>query len=236
MRRFVPTFGVAVSLMLAPLTHASVHIFTVDLIATSPTTVQPGGSVSYNMVGVLSGDPGLGLALWGGDLRSSYSIPGGLPQCSPGPAMWTFVKPYGLTNPAGYGGTPSGYNQLLQIGGGQNTIGYVPVPGGPGYPIGPVIQDIANTPVVLATGVANLPQMLGTYEVDMANLFANVLVSFWFPDPERPPVYRVEPATCQIGMGTLAIAVVPEPATAGLLIFGTVLITASRYRTVRHRR
>lgn len=229
MRRFVPTFGVAVSLMLAPLTHASVHIFTVDLIATSPTTVPPGGSVSYNMVGALSGDPGLGLALWGGDLHSSYAILNGLPQLSPGPDMWTFVKPYGFTNPAGYGGTPSGYDRLLQIGGGQNTINYHGTT--PNYPTGPVIEGIAVTPVVLATGVANLPQAPGTYALDVANLFANVIVGLG-----HGPVYPVEPATCQIGMGTLAIAVLPEPATAGLLIFGSVLITASRYRTVRHSR
>jgi hypothetical protein len=38
-------------------------VFTVDLIATSTTTVQPGESVSYDIVGELSGDPSLGLAL-----------------------------------------------------------------------------------------------------------------------------------------------------------------------------
>ena len=152
--------AVASVVMVYPTPGASTTVLTVDLVPTSPTTVAPGGSVSYEMVGLLSGDPSQGLALWGISLHSSYAIPGGLPQAEPGPEMASFVKPDGWTNPAGYGGTPIGDDLLLQIGGGQNTIGNTgPQP----FPIGQVVLDIGLSPVILATGVANLPTVPGDY-------------------------------------------------------------------------
>ena len=155
----------------------------------------------------------MGLALWSIDLHSSYAIPNGLPQLSPGPEMGTFV----FTNPAGYGGTPSGLDWLLQIGGGQNTIGH------PDYP--PAVVGIGLSPVVLATGVANLPEQVGTYQLEISNLFGNVIVGEGVGDP---PVYPVEAFDPVINVSALDISVVPEPATTYLLALGGLLATRRR--------
>lgn len=155
----------------------------------------------------------MGLGLWGIDLHSSYAIPNGLPQLSPGPEMGTFV----FTNPAGYGGTPSGLDWLLQIGGGQNTIGH------PDYP--PAVMGIGLSPVVLATGVANLPAEVGTYQLEISNLFGTVIVGEGVGDP---PVYPVEAFDPIINVSTLDISVVPEPATTSLLALGGLLVTRRR--------
>jgi hypothetical protein len=199
-------------------------VFTVDLIATSTTTVQPGESVSYDIVGELSGDPSLGLALWSVDLQSSYAISAGLPQASPGPDMGSFVQPDGFTNPAGYGGTPVGLDQLLQIGGGQNTIGNVGP--NPPSPIGQVVLGIASSPVVLATGLVNLPEIPGQYQISLSNLIANVITSGTGGPP--PEVYDTEEATPVVGSGQIDIIVLPEPATLTLLALGGFLATRRR--------
>lgn len=189
-------------------------VFTVDLVPTSSTTVSPGGSITYEMVGLLSGDASLGLAVWGIDLRSSYAIEDGLPQCEPGPDMSSFVRPDGVTNPAGYGGTPNGYDWLWQIGGAQNTIGNTIPP----YPIGQVVLGIGMTPVVLATGVANLPSLPGEYQLEISTLFSAVITSGTGDPP--PAIYHTAPATPVIGGATIDIIVLPEPATFSLLACG----------------
>ncbi|MCP4591748.1 MAG: PEP-CTERM sorting domain-containing protein [bacterium] len=199
-------------------------IFTVDLLPTSSTTVNAGGSVSYEMVGTLSGDPSLGLASWGIDLRSSYSIAGGLPQASPGPEMSSFILPEGLTNPAGYGGTPIANNWLAQIGGGQNTIGNTP--DNAPYPIGQVVMGIGLPSVILATGVANLPTVPGTYQLEISDLFAGVITSGTGAPP--PAFYGVDAAVSVIGSASFDIVVVPEPATMALLAFGGLLAVRRR--------
>ncbi|GJM25988.1 MAG: hypothetical protein DHS20C16_24030 [Phycisphaerae bacterium] len=194
---------------------------TIDIVPTSSTTVAPGGSVSYELIGELSGDVGFGLALWGGDLQSSYSIPGGLPQLDPGPEMGSFVKPDGLTNPAGYGGTPIGDDLLSQIGGGQNTIGNTTPP----FPIGEVVTGIGISPVVLASGVANLPTIPGLYQLEISNFFSNVITGGSGPPPA---VYSVEAAIVQAGIGTMNITVLPEPSSVFLTLLGGISLVRCR--------
>ncbi len=216
---------VAIVVTVCSATGVLATVFTVDLVPTSPTTVSPGGSVSYEMVGMLSGDPSLGLALWGVNLHSSYAIPGGLPQAEPGPEMGSFVMPEGLTNPAGYGGTPVDDDWLLQIGGGQNTIGNMGPE--PPYPIGQVVLGIGLSPVILATGIADLPTVPGDYQLEISDLFANVITSGSGDPP--PAVYEVATADTVIGLGSFDIVVVPEPAAVSLLALGGLLV-ARRWR------
>ena len=214
-------------------------IFTMDIVATSTTTVGPGGSVDYQLVGELS-EGSMGLALFGVDLHSSYSMPGGLPGLLPPPHMYSFVRPYGVTNPpgpadddpanpSGYGGTPMADNWLAQIGGGQNTIGNAP--GEEPFPIGDVVLDVANTPTVLAFGTAYLPTTPGEYYLELSDLFANVITG---PGVGDPPVFPVEEAEGVFGTPVLNITVVPEPASIAALILGGVLLCGHRSRTAAH--
>lgn len=140
----------------------------------SNITVQPGEVVNYEIQGTLTPATGhMGLALVGFNLNYSG---GSLPQCNepvaPDP-MANFVKPNGITNPAGYGGTAGATGELLQVGGGQNTIKNTAEFAD--FPIGTVQTGIAqNTPVILATGTLTAPQQ-GVSTLVLSQLFANVI-------------------------------------------------------------
>ncbi|HUW81922.1 MAG TPA: hypothetical protein VMZ31_03880 [Phycisphaerae bacterium] len=166
--------------------------FTVEIAATSSTTVGPGGSVSYEITGVVSDDGNLGLGIFGVDLQTDTVV--AQLGATEGPSCGPFVKNAGITNPAGYGGTADS-DDLLQIGGGQNTIGNDPNdPNLPAYPGGVVVEVIAlGTPAVLATGSVTAPTTEGTYNVSLANPFASVLVE------DMGSFYRVEAATASVG-------------------------------------
>lgn len=151
-------------------------------------TVGQGETVDWEIVGVLSDDLNEGLALFGLDL----SFDGGdldptlvnVPTMAP---MNAFVAPEGINNPSpvidpmvtcppncGYAGTLQS-GDLIQIGGGQNTInnniGNAP------FPIGGVITGVAATtaPQVLVSGSLIAPMADGTYTLSVSNLFANVI-------------------------------------------------------------
>jgi len=196
---------------------------TVGISATSGTTVGPGGFVSYQMIGELSGDENLGLALWSIDLHSSYDIAGGLPQLTRGPDMASFDTPAGVVNAAGYGGTPSGNDWLIQIGGGQNTPGHP----GPNPPTGPVVLGIGLSPVVLATGQAHLPNKPGTYRLEISDLFGNVISGPGVGDPPWFPAAAVVPAISPSGFD---VVVTPEPSTMALLGVSAVFLRRRRRR------
>lgn len=193
----------------------------VSISPTSSATVGPGGTVSYQMIGVLSGDTSMGLALWAIDLRSSYDIAGGLPQLSPGPQMNSFVKPEGWTNPAGYGGTPHGNDWLEQIGGGQNTFGNP----GPDPPMGTVVLGIGLSPVVLATGQAHLPNVPGTYRLEMSEARANVITGPYVGDP---PGFLADAAEIAMNPSGFDVVVTPEPSTMALLGASAVFLRRRR--------
>ncbi len=147
----------------------------------SSVTVSPGDVVTYQVTGMLDDDVNEGLALVGfnlvfdgGDLPQT-DTPTGVLSC--GNPMVAFVKPEGITNPAGYGGTVIG-GDLIQVGGGQNTIRN-PI-GNADFPIGDVQTGVAQPAgcgmAVLATGSFTAPMAEGTYNLSLQQLFANVIV------------------------------------------------------------
>ncbi|MCP4593958.1 MAG: hypothetical protein GY842_24765 [bacterium] len=139
-------------------------------IVPSVTEAEELDVVTYQIMGTLTdGEQGLGLVGFDFDANGDFA-PSAL---AAGTGMDNFVKDDGLTNPDGYGGTASG-NTLLQVGGGQNTIGNDV--GNAPYPIGdPIDLGIANTPQELATGSFTMPGAEVTLNV--TNCFANVITS-----------------------------------------------------------
>jgi hypothetical protein len=146
--------------------------------------VSPGTSVAYTITGTLSDNTSLGLAMFsidltytGGALSQAMA-----PNTNP---MMNFAPPLGMSNPAGYGGTPVN-GVLRQLGGAQNTINNAVAP----VPTGTVITNVAQpgSPVVLAQGVVVAPDLAGTYTLTAQNLFANVIrqgetgTPFWHVD------------------------------------------------------
>lgn len=154
----------------------------------SSISVSPGEVVNYQVTGMLSDDLNEGLALVGfnlvfdgGDLAAADTPAG--PQSCLNP-MAAFVKPEGITNPDGYGGTIIGGN-LIQVGGGQNTIRN-PI-GNADFPIGEVQPGVAQPAgcgmAVLATGSLTAPAVEGVYHLNLQELFANVIVDGDDGDP-----------------------------------------------------
>jgi hypothetical protein len=135
-------------------------------------TVPPGCVVTYSVSGQLSDTNNEGLALVGFDLdfTGGALTQANVPTTVP---MNNFVSPLGINNPpgaAGYGGTVIDGN-LVQVGGGQNTIKNV-VTNAP-FPIGEVITGVAHTSVELVSGQLTAPANTGTYTLMALNVFAN---------------------------------------------------------------
>lgn len=148
----------------------------------SSIQVAPGDTVNYRVTALLSNDTNEGLALIGFDLvfdggdLAQADTPTGTVDCSnPMPA---FVKPDGITNPAGYGGTIIN-GDLIQVGGGQNTIKNTA--DNADFPIGTVITGVAQPSgcgmAIVATGSLTAPTDDGTYHLTIQNPFANVIKS-----------------------------------------------------------
>jgi len=144
--------------------------------------VAPGATVRYEVVGILSDDANEGLALVGFDLDfdgrdlTQADSPTGMPTGTCENPMINFTIPWGITNPAGYGGTVIG-GDLIQVGGAQNTIKNT-VDNAP-FPIGEVLTGVAQPggcgPALLVTGRLTAPAVDGTYTLALENLFANVI-------------------------------------------------------------
>ena len=149
--------------------------------------LSAGDVIEYRVVGTLSPDTGhLGLALAGfnlvysgGDLAQANT-----PSVVPEPAgtcvsaMGHFVKPFGITNPAGYSGTIIG-GDLVQVGGGQNTIKNVD---SADFPTGSVVTGVAQIggcgPAILVTGSLTIPAGATdgqVFTLTSTELFANVI-------------------------------------------------------------
>lgn len=145
-------------------------------------TVKPSTRIRYMVVGVLSDDNNQGLALMGfnlvfdgGDLQQAFE-PTGEPTPGCDNPMINFVVPWGITNPAGFGGTIID-GDLVQVGGGQNTINNTP--DNADFPIGPVLLGVAQPsgcgPVVFARGDLQVPDIEGVYTLYITEFFANVI-------------------------------------------------------------
>ncbi|MBU0719077.1 MAG: hypothetical protein KJ749_12570 [Planctomycetes bacterium] len=176
----------------------------------SSITVEPGCEFGYRVIGELSDGVNEGLALAGFDLEFDGGNLGATTTPTTAP-MNNFVKPAGITNPIGYGGTVQSGN-LIQVGGGKNTImnGRVPCvsnadcPTGvtclgtnfcdvvAPFPTGTVITGVAQpgVPVDLATGMVTAPMTEGTYTLQVTNLFANVIQD----GEDGNPFYKTEAA------------------------------------------
>ena len=155
-------------------------------------TVQPESKVQYEVWGILGDDANEGLALIGFDLvftggpLEQADTPTGEPDDGCENPMIHFTKPWGITNPAGFGGTPI-RGALIQVGGGQNTINNSP--DNAAFPIGPVLTGVAQPsgcgPALLVKGELSAPAMRGLYTLRAENVFANVIregeigVPFW---------------------------------------------------------
>ena len=139
-------------------------------------TVPPGETVNYEVRGVLSSDTdNEGLGLFGFDLVFDGGALAQTSTPSSGPIA-SFVIPDGITNPAGFGGTatvPGREGDLVQVGGGLNTINNVE--NNAPYPTGGVVTGIGHTEEVLAAGSLTAPDVEGTYTLSLSNLFANVI-------------------------------------------------------------
>ena len=204
MRRLVGwVVGVCCASSAAMATDISISVESMD--GSHEITVAPGAVVQYRVMGILSDNDNEGLALVGFDLEFSG---GDLSQADT-PAstvtgenpMAAFVRPGGITNPAGFGGTII-EGKLVQIGGGLNTIkngqqactDAADCPTGSScelnictpvadFPVGMVITGIAEPapeglgPAVLVTGSLTAPETPGTYFLlsPPTSIFANVI-------------------------------------------------------------
>ncbi len=162
----------------------------------SVVNAAPGATVNYEVVGTLSDNANLGLALFGFTL----SFDGGDLTAADVPVsveMINFDRPDGITNPGapdalecppacGFGGTLIA-GDLVQIGGGQNTI-LNTIDNAP-FPVGAVMTNLGHTELVLATGSLVMPGV-GPYTLTIPadSVFANVIrqgetgVPFWAVD------------------------------------------------------
>ena len=128
----------------------------VDDVGSAAPTIANDEEVELHLQGRLLGDPSEGLALWGANLSAiaAGTVPPNADLCDTSGfvivapvADYEFDRNLGLTNPAsligqtGYSGTCDG-TDLLQLGGGQNTIGNDDPPA---YPTGTVLFGVGNS-------------------------------------------------------------------------------------------
>jgi len=161
-----------------------------------------GAVYTFDVKGLLSDVGNRGLAAFGFDLTATkdgapFDITGAVVEAGAG--IPTFDDGVGLTNPAGFGGTPIG-NDLIQIGGAQNTIDNGPNPPYPAVPTGTPDVTVGLTEVVLATVTVTLGAGdAGDYVFSVGNGFANVIN----PD-EDGPVYAVTAVATVTGADLVA--------------------------------
>lgn len=157
--------------LLTPVATATDINLSIQSAGSNAITVAPGGQVSYQVVAELSDAANEGLGLLSLDL----SFEGGAlsPANSPaGAPMNNFDRPLGMTNPIGFGGTPSA-GKLLQVGGAQNTWNNTFAP----VPMGTVITNIAKpgNALVVVSGTLNAPMKVGDFKLTAENILANVI-------------------------------------------------------------
>jgi len=193
---------------------------TVTVTLTSPQNgagVAPGATISWQIAFTASAGDNQGLALLSADLTQDagnatlLDIP---PADSVPAAMSNFSRPDGISNPgetdpvSGYTGVQrgtAGQQNLIQIGGGQNTFGQA-------LPVGAGIGENANVAAgvgqggsqMLASGSFVAPSACGSYTFSLANVQANVLTQVNAP----PTASTVASATVDASAGTITFSVV----------------------------
>jgi opacity protein-like surface antigen len=174
-----------------------------------------GGTQQIEIYAHVTGQTGdeLGLALLGVDLEcdSAEALAALSPDLTS--AVTELDKDAGLTNPGtnAYFGTVSG-NNLLQLCGGQNTIGYDGT-GGPTYPTGVVNTSLAMTNILVAAYDVNVGGLTGPATYTLNNPFANVI-----DDAGAGPVYAVSPMA---SLGYTNQSVIVDPGGAPVAFLGT---------------
>jgi len=146
-----------------------------------------------------------GLALFGFDFEAPPGVPLASNQFTT--TLTSFVKNEGLTNPMGFGGTLSGATTLLQVGGGQNSIGYTGT--SPAYPTGTVVAGVGLTEVTVATIVLDTWNLgpWQEYTFQISNGFANLIDPA--SQPSAPP-YTVSAANVLAGSPTYTMMIIDE--------------------------
>lgn len=189
----------AVALTLAAFAAATDIDLSVESGGTNLVQALAGTTVDYQVFVELSDAENEGLALLCFDL----TFDGGPLDPATAPDSSTidnFRFPLGMSNPAGFGGTPSS-GVLLQVGGAQNTIKNTFAP----QPTGTVITDVAQpgAPLLFVTGSVAVPDTAGTYQLTVDEVIANViglgetgLGEFWAVD--RAEAGLVTPLTIQV--------------------------------------
>ncbi len=168
----------------------------------SAVTVLPGTVFGYEIRGVLTDSANQGLAV----LLFDLSFDGGplspvnTPKSVP---MSSFSAPLGVTNPAGFGGTPVG-GSLVQVGGLQNvfnnTTATAPAP------VGSVTLNIAHSETVLASGTLTAPSTAGVYILSISNVVAAVIDT----GSDGVPIWSI--STAPMGTTTNLVVVVDNNA------------------------
>lgn len=160
----------ALVVAVAPAFAASVNL-TVTSGGSDTVAVTPGGVVNYDVTAVLSDTNNEGLAgiIFNLSFTGGPLTPATEPAANP---MLNFDRPAGLTNPAGFGGTVIG-SDLIQVGGAQNTIKNT-IATAPA-PVGTVITDVAQTPVIIVSGSLTAPMVEGSYTLSASGLMATVI-------------------------------------------------------------
>ena len=201
----------ALALVCAPSALASDLALEITSNGATAVTAAPGSTLPISVGIELCDANNLGLAgifvdltYDGGDL-SPLSDPTAQPLAN-------FASPLGLSNPAGFGGTPVD-GDLIQIGGAQNTINQFFAP----KPVGVVVTSVAHpgSPEVLGTTSIVVPNVPGTYTVDVLQAGANVIAQgatgspFWEVEPSdvmvTPLVITVDP-TLEVDTGQLSLS------------------------------
>jgi len=155
--------------------------------------VGPGETVNYQVLGVLTDTNNQGLALIGFDLALPTVV---LPQVAPGAQMASFVSPEGIGNPAGFGGTtdvPEHEGELIQCGGGQNTINNTA--GNAPFPIGAVVLNLGHSEIVIAEGSLTAPNTKGFHTLAVSSIFANAIKQVQPPGIDYLVVEEVTPVS-----------------------------------------
>ena len=178
-----------------------------DLDGNAKIEVNAGDTVKYKVMAVLTDKENEGLSLIG--LTLSFSggdlEPADAPTKDP---MLNFTRNAGIDNPDGFPGTVID-GDLVQIGGGQNTIKNFDDPENPKFPIGQVIVGVAKSELVLVTGSLTAPQKSGEYTLELKDLFGTVIKK----DETGNPFWRVDMAGAG-ELGNLIIVVSGEGCNA----------------------